>query len=174
MLLVYFDSWEEHGSTFPTESSQAGNMIPCSPSRIKITNLLYCKAFSRQFVHWCNVFERILLQQMLWSKCLHIATSSNAPFCMYYVDDVNCTLIMVTFPLSLMGKYNNINNVPHYSLNTFILHKHNLSFPMIWPQLSFWHLLKSHILPDTLYRSFSMIWCKTICLNYTYAQKILF
>ena len=32
------------------------------------------------------------------SKCLHV-TSSNAPFCMHYLDDVNyCSLIMVMFP----------------------------------------------------------------------------
>ena len=38
------------------------------------------------------------------SKCLH-ATSSNAPFCTYYVDDLNyCSLIMVTFPLGSMEK----------------------------------------------------------------------
>ena len=39
------------------------------------------------------------------NKCLHM-TSSNAPFCMHYVDNVNYySLIRVTFPLGSMGKH---------------------------------------------------------------------
>ena len=67
--------------------SQVGNVNPCSLSRIKITNWLYCKAFSQQFVHCFNVFQRILLQRTLQEVYVYMQHHQTHTFA--------CTMLMV-------------------------------------------------------------------------------
>ena len=113
IIISYFDSWQQTWNHILR--LRAGRRGQISLSVRECDTMFPFKNQNNKFVILQSFFTTVctLLQcfpmnsfaaDIMRSKCLH-AMSSNTPFCMHYIDNMNyCSLITVKFPLSSMSK----------------------------------------------------------------------